>query len=92
MITLVHEVALPTNEPADIVNNRSSVRLEYEKHFLENYYFRFDTKLIGFYANDHQAKAIDNDLYIKATCREALMQYSSGPNVTDHGVYFSLTS
>lgn len=80
VITLMHEVALPTREPGDMVNNRSSVRLEYERHFLENYYFRFDSKGTVFYTNDHRTEAKERDLLGEMTVREAYLQYSSGSN------------
>lgn len=80
VITLMHEVALPTRNFDETVNNRSSVRVEYEKYFFKNYFLRFDTKLIGFYANDHRAEADGSDFYFETTVREAYLQYSSGVN------------
>lgn len=80
VITLMHEVSVPTRELDNIVNNRSSVRIEYENHFFKNYFLRFDTKLIGFYANDHRSEADGSDFCFETSVREAYLQYSSGLN------------
>ncbi|TXI48901.1 MAG: hypothetical protein E6Q50_09405 [Lysobacter sp.] len=78
--TLMQEWAVGMNSPRKTVNNRSSFRVEYERHFLDDFYLRFDTKLTGFWKNDHRARAEDRDLLFATNTREAFLQFSHGRN------------
>lgn len=76
--TLMQELAVGIHSPYEVVNNRSSLRVEYEKHVLSDFYFRLDSKLIAHWANDHQAEARDRDLHLASVTREAFVQFSRG--------------
>lgn len=76
--TLMHELAVGIHSPNEIVNNRSSLRVEYEKHFLSDFYLRLDSKLIAHWANDHKAEARDRSVYPASVTREAFVQFSQG--------------
>jgi len=77
-ITLTHEISSKIKAPAGIINNRSSVQMEYSKLFFNNIYFQLDTKIISYWKNDHQAKAEDKDIYLRQRLREAFLQSSFG--------------
>ena len=62
-----------------MVNNRSSVRLEYAKYFLEDFFLQFDSKLTAFWSNDHRARADDKTVALESITPEAYLQYSQ-PN------------
>lgn len=76
--TLMHELAIGINSPNEIVNNRSSLRMEYEKHLLSDFYVRLDSKFIAHWANDHKAEARDSSVYPATVTREAFVQFSRG--------------
>lgn len=76
--TLMHELAIGIHSPNEIVNNRSSLRMEYEKHFLSDFYLRLDSKFIAHWANDHKAEARDRSIYPASVTREAFVQFSRG--------------
>lgn len=73
-LTLKHETSYKVKRPTGLVNNRTSVRLEYNKYFLEDYYVRFDGKLNGYWGADHQTGARDHKMLVK----EAFVQGSFG--------------
>lgn len=77
-ISLKHETSYKFAAPKRVVNNRSSVRLEYSKPLTSNLYFRLDTKLNLHWGNDHRAKAKDEDLFRELVTREAYLQSSFG--------------
>jgi hypothetical protein len=77
-ISLKHEVSYKFASPKRLVNNRSSVRLEYSKALTGNLYFRLDTKLNLHWSNDHRAKAKDEDPFRELVTREAYLQSSFG--------------
>ncbi|MCP4755705.1 MAG: hypothetical protein GY866_32985 [Proteobacteria bacterium] len=77
-ITLKHETSYKTATPERVVNNRSSVRLEYERPLGDYFYIRLDTKANGFHGNDHRAEAEDKTLVIDTVTREAYLQASLG--------------
>ena len=77
-ISLKHEISYKFASPKRVVNNRSSVRLEYSKPLTSNLYFRLDTKLNLHWGNDHRAKAKDEDLFRELVTREAYLQSSFG--------------
>jgi hypothetical protein len=77
-ISLKHEVSYKFASPKRVVNNRSSVRLEYSKALTSNLYFRLDTKLNLHWSNDHRARAKDEDPFRELITREAYLQSSFG--------------
>jgi hypothetical protein len=77
-VSLKHEVSYKFASPKRVVNNRSSVRLEYYKALTGNLYFRLDTKLNLHWSNDHRARAKDEDPFRELVTREAYLQSSFG--------------
>lgn len=77
-ISLKHENSYKFASPERLVNNRSSVRLEYSKPLTSNLYLRLDTKLNLYWSNDHRAKAKDEELFRELVTREAYLQSSFG--------------
>jgi hypothetical protein len=77
-ISLKHETSYKFASPKRVVNNRSSVRLEYSKPLTSNLYLRLDTKLNVHWSNDHRAKAKDEDPFRELVTREAYLQSSFG--------------
>lgn len=77
-ISLKHETSYKFTSPKRVVNNRSSVRLEYAKPLTSNLYLRLDTKLNLHWSNDHRAKAKDEDFFRELVTREAYLQSSFG--------------
>ena len=77
-VSLKHEVSYKFASPKRLVNNRSSVRLEYSKALTSNLYFRLDTKLNLHWRNDHRARAKDEDPFRELVTREAYLQSSFG--------------
>jgi hypothetical protein len=73
-ITLKQEYSYKLGAPEGQINNRSSVRLEYDKFFLNDYYARLDTKLTGYWGSDHRNAA---EAYNIST-KEAFLQGSFG--------------
>lgn len=77
-ISLKHETSYKFASPKRVVNNRSSVRLEYSKPLASNLYLRLDTKLNLHWGNDHRAKAKDENPFRELVTREAYLQSSFG--------------
>lgn len=77
-ISLKHEVSYKFASPQRVVNNRSSVRLEYSKPLNSNLFLRLDTKLNLHWSNDHRAKAKDENPFRELVTREAYLQSSFG--------------
>ncbi len=77
-ISLKHETSYKFAAPKRLVNNRSSVRLEYSKPLTSNLFLRLDTKLNLHWSNDHRAKAKDENLFRELVTREAYLQSSFG--------------
>ena len=77
-VSLKHETSYKFSSPERVVNNRSSVRLEYSKPLTSNLYFRLDTKLNLHWGNDHRARAKDEDPFRELVTREAYVQSSFG--------------
>ncbi len=77
-VSLKHEVSYKFAAPKRVVNNRSSVRLEYSKALTSNLYVRLDTKLNLHWGNDHRARAKDEDPFRELVTREAYLQSSFG--------------
>ncbi len=77
-ISLKHETSYKFASPKRVVNNRSSVRLEYSKPLTSNLFMRLDTKLNLHWGNDHRAKAKDENPFRELVTREAYLQSSFG--------------
>ncbi len=77
-VSLKHEVSYKFASPERVVNNRSSVRLEYSKALTGNLYVRLDSKLNLHWGNDHRARAKDEDPFRELVTREAYLQSSFG--------------
>ena len=77
-VSLKHEVSYKFASPKRVVNNRSSVRLEYSKALNSNLYLRLDTKYNLHWGNDHRAKAKDENPFRELVTREAYLQSSFG--------------
>lgn len=77
-ISLKHETSYKFASPKRVVNNRSSVRVEYSKPLTSNLYARLDTKLNLHWGNDHRAKAKDENPFRELVTREAYLQSSFG--------------
>jgi hypothetical protein len=73
--TLVHENSISTTG-AGVVNNRSSVRLEYSKNFRDDFFVQLDSKLTAFWSNDHRAVAGEDTVAFESSTPEAYLQYS----------------
>ena len=77
-ISLKHETSYKFASPKRVVNNRSSVRLEYSKPLTSNLFLRLDTKFNLHWSNDHRAKAKDENPFRELVTREAYLQSSFG--------------
>lgn len=77
-ISLKHETSYKFASPKRVVNNRSSVRVEYSKPLTSNLFLRLDTKLNLHWGNDHRAKAKDENPFRELVTREAYLQSSFG--------------
>jgi uncharacterized protein DUF1302 len=84
--TLKHEISYKAEEITGIQNNRSSIRLEYSRFFLDNYFLQFDTKLNAFWGNDHRAEAEDEESFVEPYTREAFLQASFGDTSIKAGI------
>lgn len=60
-ISLGYIWGVGTEEPRDVVVNRTSLRLEWERLLGENYFLRLDAKARLFASNDHQTRALGDD-------------------------------
>jgi hypothetical protein len=76
--TLKHELSYRPVKAKDIVNNRSSMQLEFSKFFLNNFYVRLDSKVTALWGNDHRAQAQNKDVLVKTNTRESFLQASFG--------------
>jgi len=74
--TVGHEGSYKTTASRGVVNNRSSLRVELSKFFLDRFFVRLDTKLNAFIGSDHRAQARDEDLAFETLTPEAFIQYS----------------
>jgi hypothetical protein len=77
-VSLIHELSYKIAAPKRIVNNRSSVRIEYSKPLTDNVFFRLDTKLNLHWGNDHRARAKNENPFRELVTREAYLQTSLG--------------
>jgi hypothetical protein len=75
-VTLKQEGSYKFEKPDGIINNRSSVRLEYSKFFLNNFFLQFDSRLTTYWKNDHRAKAEAEKVFFELRTREAFLQTS----------------
>ena len=53
-ITLSQEAAYKFEKPDYLVKNRSSLRVEYSKYFLDHFFVQLDAKTTGFLREDHR--------------------------------------
>jgi hypothetical protein len=74
--TLTHGVSYKTVEPIKIMNNRSSLRLEYAKLFGDTFFVQVDTKVNVYWGDDHRSR--EEDLRLETNTREAFLQMSFG--------------
>ncbi|QGZ37631.1 hypothetical protein IP92_04524 [Pseudoduganella flava] len=72
-----HELAARIREPHSLPNNRTSLRVEYEKYFLDNYYVQLDALETHYWPGDHRANA-RGETFQESTVRSAFLQYSKG--------------
>jgi hypothetical protein len=77
-ISLKHELSYKFTAPTRVVNNRSSVRLEYSKPLTSNLFLRLDTKFNLHWGNDHRARAKQENPFRELVTREAYLQSSFG--------------
>lgn len=78
-VTLKHELSARLHDPQALSNNRSSVRVEVEQHFLDNFYVHADVIGTAFWRRDHRARAGDRDgVFTESTIRDAYLQFSLG--------------
>lgn len=80
--TLAHEVAANPDELSELVNNRSSARIEFSRDLFDNFYVRVDTKLTAFLNDDHRAEAAGDGVLYETFTRDGYLQFSKG----DHSI------
>ena len=76
--TIKHETAYRTASPRQVVNNRSSIRLEYARHFATYFFLQLDTKMNLFWRDDHRARAEEKETMAEGNTKEAFLQSSFG--------------
>lgn len=74
--SLTHEFAARLKGAHEVSNNRTPFRVEYEKHFLDDYYLHFDVIETALWGNDHRARARGTGLFTESTVRDAYVQFS----------------
>ena len=74
--SLKQELANRIKKPYPLANNRTFFRVEYEKHFLDNFYLHFDVMETAYWGKDHRAKARSVDVFTESTTRDAYLQFS----------------
>ncbi len=84
--TVKHELSYKTESPEEVVNNRSSFRLEYAKSFGDYFFLQLDTKMNAFWGNDHRAEAEDKDNLLEPNTKEAFLQVSFGNTSIKAGI------
>jgi hypothetical protein len=75
-LTVNHEISEKVQSPVHIRNNRSSLRGEYAKYLLGNFFVQADYKLTAHLKRDHQAVAKGKSVALEHTLREAFLQAS----------------
>lgn len=73
-VTLAHEFSYKVEKPQYVVKNRSSLRVEYSKYVLDNFYVQLDGKATGFWGEDHRHDAEGEDFLVS----QAYLQTSFG--------------
>lgn len=71
-VTLAQEASYKVEKPQRLVKNRSTLRVEYSKYVLDNFYVQLDGKASGFWAKDHRHDVEGDDL----TLSQAYVQTS----------------
>jgi hypothetical protein len=74
--TVGHEVSDRIAGQQGLINNRSWFRVEYSKFFLDSLFVQVDTKVNGYWHNDHRARAEDRSSLFESNTQEAFLQYS----------------
>ena len=74
--TLTHGFSYKTESPTKMMNNRSSLRLEYAKLFGDTFFIQLDTKINVYWADDHRSG--DEDPKLENNTREVFLQMSFG--------------
>lgn len=77
-VSLKHEMSYKFAAPRGLVNNRSSVRVEYSRLLGNDVFVRLDSKLNLFWDNDHRGSAGDENPLRELVTREAYLQTSVG--------------
>jgi hypothetical protein len=77
-VSLKHESSYKFEAPQSLVNNRSSVRLEYSKLWSQKFFVQLDTKVNLHWGGDHVADAQGKSVYADSVTREAYVQSSFG--------------
>lgn len=72
--TFAHELSRRFGSDGELVNNRTSARLEYSTFFRESFYARLDGKLNAYWSNDHKARG--KSMETEVITSEAFLQYS----------------
>jgi hypothetical protein len=80
--TLGHQGAYLVGGERGVVNNRSWLRLEYAKFFLDSFYVQLDSKLNGYWKKDHRARADRRASLFESSTPEAFLQYSAAGGQT----------
>ncbi|RSZ60409.1 hypothetical protein HF313_20045 [Massilia atriviolacea] len=80
--TLGHQGAYLVRGDKGVVNQRSWLRLEYAKFFLDSFYVQLDSKLNGFWKKDHRARAENRSTLFDTMTPEAFLQYSAAGGQT----------
>jgi hypothetical protein len=73
-VTLAQEFSYKLENPQYVVKNRSSLRVEYFKYLLDNFYVQLDGKATGFWGADHRRDAEGEDFMVS----QAYVQTSFG--------------
>ena len=76
--TLTQELAVHLKAPHDLTNNRTPFRVEYEKHFLDNFYVHVDAIETVFWENDHRSETRAVSHFGESTIRDTFIQFSKG--------------
>lgn len=74
--TVKQELAVRLKSPHEISNNRTALRMEYEKHFLDTYYLHFDVTETAYWGKDHRANARGANVFSDSSIKDAYLQFS----------------
>lgn len=77
-VTFSHEIAANPSESRELINNRSSMRLQYSNNFWRYFYGRIDTRGTLYLADDHRAEAEKKNILFDSATRELYLEVSRG--------------